>query len=94
MNNNLINERPSVRLVFLLWQKYKKHCDSCWPSIETYLAMLDAFSTNHKKEWSDGRFFNNLFLNAESSIGYDGDSLKAILHYETVDVIKKLLTHP
>lgn len=92
--SELINERPSVRLVFLLWKRYKGYCDTCWPSIETYMDMLDAFSTNHKKEMSDGRFFNNLFLNAESSIGYDGDSLKAILHYEVCDIIKKLLTHP
>ncbi len=94
MNIELINERPSVRLVFLLWQKYKQHCETCWPSIETYLAMLDAFSTNHKIEWSDGRTFNNLFLNNESSIGYDGDSLKAILHFEVCEVLKQRLTRP
>lgn len=94
MKNELINERPTVRLIFLLWQKYKGYCSNCFPTLESYLDMLDVFSTNHKKEWSDGRTFNNLFLNNESSVGYDGDSLKAILHYEVCDILKKRLTRP
>lgn len=92
--NELIQERPAIRLIFLLWQRYKGYCGNCFPSIETYLDMLDAFSSNHKREMSDGRFWNNLYLNNESSIGFDGDSLKAILHYEVCDILKKRLTRP
>lgn len=90
--NDLINERPTVRLIFLLWKRYKQYCEHCYPNLECYLDMLDAFSTNHKKEMSDGRFFNHLFLNAESSIGYDGESLKGILHYEVCEILKGRLT--
>ena len=90
--NELISERPNVRLIFLLWKKHKGYCDACFPSLEAYIDMLEAFSSNHKRDMSDGRFFNNLFLNAESSIGYDGDSLKSILHYEVCDIIKRRLT--
>lgn len=92
MTPELINERPNIRLIFLLWQKYKKYCDNCFPSVEAYMDMLDMFSRNHTLENSDGRTFNHLFLNAESSIGYDGDSLKSILHYEMCDILKKRLT--
>lgn len=86
-----INERPSVRLVFLLWQKYKGY-DNCFPGIGHYLELVDTFSNNHKLEMSDGRFFNHLFLNKESSVGFDGDELIDILHYETVEILKQRLT--
>jgi len=90
----LINERPNIRLVFLLWQKYKKYECACFPHIGHYLELIDALSTNHKLEMSDGRFFNHLLLNNESSIGYDGEELIDILHYETVEILKKRLTRP
>lgn len=92
--NELINEKPTIRLIFFLWKKYKGYCDDCFPSFEVYLDMIDSFSTNHKKDMSDGRFFNNIFLNSESSIAYDGENLRYILHYEVCDILKKCLTRP
>lgn len=92
--NEIINESPRIRLVFLLWQRYKKHCDSCWPNLETYTAMLDAFSRNHVKDYSDGRFFDHLLMNQDSSVMWNGDKLKDILHWEVIDVIKKRLAKP
>ena len=87
----LSNERPSVRLCFLLWKQYKGY-ESLFCTIGFYLELIDAFSTNHKMEMSDGRFFNHLLLNDESSIGYDGEELIDILHYEVVQILKKRLT--
>jgi hypothetical protein len=86
----LILERPSVQLVFLLWKKYKGY-GSEFPHVGHYIELLDAFSTNHKMEMSDGRFFSHLLLNAESSVGWEGEELIDILHYETVEIIKRRL---
>ena len=91
--SELINERSSVQLVFLLWKKYKRYGeDFC--HIGHYLELIDAFSNNHRLEMSDGRFFNHLLLNNESTVGWDGVELIDILHYETCEIIKKRLTQP
>ena len=89
----LINERPSVRLCFLLWKRYKGYGKE-FPHIGHYLELINALSTNHKMEMSDGRFFSHLLLNAESSVGWEGEELIDILHYETVEIMKKRLTRP
>jgi len=87
----LINERATVRLCFLLWKKYKGYGQE-FPHVGHYLEFIDAFSTNHKVEMSDGRFFSHLLLNNESSIAWEGQELIDILHYEACDIIKKRLT--
>lgn len=89
----LINERPSVRLCFLLWKKYKGYDDS-FPHLGHLWEMIDVFSTNHKREWSDGRFFGHLIQNKESSMAWEGNEPLDILYYELVTIIKKRLTRP
>lgn len=91
--DELIYERPNIRLVFLLWYKFKGYGPE-FPHIGHYLELINAFSTNHKLEMSDGRFFTHLLLNAESSVGWEGEELIDILHYETVNIIKGRLTRP
>lgn len=88
-----INERPSVRLVLLLWKKYKGY-DDCFPHLGHLVEILSVFSRNHTKDNSDGRFFDNLLLNEESSLGWMGSEPIDILSYETASVIKQRLTHP
>lgn len=90
----LSEERPSVRLAFLLWKRYKGYNSTGGTPIGEYLEIIDTFSTNHKKEWSDGRFFGHILLNHESSVAWEGEELVDILHYEACEIIKKRLTRP
>jgi len=71
------------------WKQIKGYPSPQTLTIGEIIELLIATSSHLHHEESDGRFFNNIMINNESVISWDGDELIDILLYEAIESIKK-----
>jgi hypothetical protein len=78
------------RAFILLWKKRRYHNEVPILTIGEVIELLIGVTHNLHFEESDGRFFNNILLNNESSIGWEGmgGELIDILFYELRQALK------
>lgn len=79
---------PVYRFI-LLWKKRKHYSQTPTLTLGEVVELLIGTSYTFHKDFSDGRFFNNILIGQESVLAWDGDELIHTLYYELVQVIKK-----
>ncbi len=87
-------EQPAYVSKFInLWKTKKKYPLDEEVNVGQVIELLIATSYNLHKDNSDSRFFNNILVNAESVIAWDGEELIDMLFYEVIQNIKRLISH-
>lgn len=78
------------RAFILMWKKRKYKNETPTLTVGEVIELLIGVTHNLHFEESDGRFFNNLLMNNESSIGWEGlgGELIDILFYELRQALK------
>ena len=84
---NLHEVTPAVSKFILLWKKRKGYDQTETLTIGECIELLVATTYNLHLEDSDGRFFNKILTNSESSVSWDGDELVDILIYEVIHAV-------
>jgi hypothetical protein len=88
----LDNDTPqNVRLFIEVWQRKKGYTISPVLSYGHLVELQMAVSNNLHYEESDPRFFNNILINNESVIGWEGQEPIDIVAYEVIQNIKRLI---
>lgn len=81
----------SISKFILIWKSNKGYDSDDNLTIGQTIELLVATTYNLHKDHSDGRFYDKLLLNEESSIGWQGEELIDILFYEAAKNIEKRL---
>lgn len=90
IDNETWEQTPSLVKAFIVHWKQKKYpSESPFLTLGQCIELLFYVSRNYRQEDSDGRFFNHVISNNESSIAWEGETLIDILYYECVQVIKQ-----
>lgn len=74
-----------------IWKKRKYNDENPYLTIGECLELLVALTSNLKFDMSDGRFFNNMLINTESIVGWEGKELIDILFYELKLALRRKL---
>lgn len=82
---------PAIRDFIEVWKKRKGYTTQTL-NIGEAIEYIIGYSRNLKIEYSDGRFFNNILINGESTIAWDGRELIDSLFYEVEQITKHLLS--
>lgn len=88
---HLLLAPPDVLKFIEIWQKETSRPVTQLLCLCDVLDLLMTFSTRKHKDWSDGRTFNNILINEESILGWDGEDKLYIFWYELVLVLKRLI---
>jgi hypothetical protein len=75
----------------LIWKRRRNYGESMELSIGECIELLIGASYNFHRDFADSRFFNNILINHESTIAWDGepDELIDNLFYELRSVLHK-----
>lgn len=74
----------------LYWLKKKQYREL---NLGVCIELLADISYNLHSDDSDGRFFDNILINHESVVGWDGQELINIIWFEICQNIKNLLSN-
>ena len=92
MKQEIILAQNTVSSLFIkAYKACKKYPNANVLLLGEAIEILAAVSTNLHKEYSDGRFFNWVLMNTESSIAWDGEQLLDILFFEIEENVKRRL---
>lgn len=80
----------AVKNFIMIW-KSRKYDDIPSLTIGQLLELLLATSNSFHTNYSDGRFFNNILVQNEAIVAWDGDELIDTLWYEVVENIQTIL---
>jgi hypothetical protein len=81
----------TIKDFILLWKQTKGYSNPDSLDVGEVIELLIATSHNLRHEESDGRFFNNILMNEESLIAWEGEELIDILFYEVIQNIRHRL---
>jgi hypothetical protein len=85
---------PRVQAFIISWKKRKGYAhESPLLTLGQAIELSIAFGYRFHQDFSDGRFFNNILINEECVIAWDGDELLDTLYYAIVQDIKKRMAH-
>jgi hypothetical protein len=79
------------RQLILIWKKRKHYTEEPTLSLGEVIEYLIGISYTFHHDFGDGRFFNNILINNESVIAWDGepDELIDVLFYEVRAMLHK-----
>jgi hypothetical protein len=90
---DLTTADPRIVTFITHWKQKKGYSSPDQLLLGEVIELLIATTRNLHHEDGDGRFFNHLLTNNESSVGWDGQELIDILYYEVQEALKKLFSN-